>query len=140
MVARDEKVTGRCLCGDVAYEVEGKVSPIWLCHCSKCRRASGSAFHAATICRPEDFRFTQGESGIRTYQDTPGHVVHFCGRCGSPVPCHMEEYGFVMLHAGGLDGDLGRKVDHHIFTGSKASWYDIEDGRPQFEERKPPKT
>ena len=130
-------VSGKCLCGAVRYEIEGSISPIWLCHCSKCRRATGSAFHASAVCRPEQFRWLQGEDEIAEYADTPGYKTRFCRTCGSPVPSYLEDFGMVFLHAGGLDGDPGRGVVHHIFVGSKAPWYEILDGQPQYEEHKP---
>ncbi|MDP6979191.1 MAG: GFA family protein [Myxococcota bacterium] len=130
-------ITGNCLCGDVRYEIEGRISSIWLCHCSKCRRATGSAFHASAVCDGDRFRFCSGEDGIREYEDTPGYVAAFCERCGSPVPRQLRGTEFVFLHVGQLDGDPERSVDHHIFTGSKAPWFEICDGKPQFDEHKP---
>jgi hypothetical protein len=121
----------------VRYEIEGKISPIWLCHCSKCRRSTGSAFHSSAICRPEQFRWLAGEEGIREYEDSPGYRTRFCGRCGSPVPSALNDRGVIFLHAGGLDGDVGRKVVHHIFVGSKAPWFEISDALPQFDEHAP---
>jgi len=132
-----EMTTGRCLCGDVQYEIEGKISPIWLCHCSKCRRSNGSAFHASAVVRPDRFRWVSGEEGIREYEDTPRYKTRFCGRCGSPVPSYLESYDLVFVHAGGLDGDPDRSVVHHIFVGSKAPWYEISDALPQYPEQKP---
>lgn len=35
-------LVGRCLCGQIEYEIDGEVGPIDFCHCSDCRRASGS--------------------------------------------------------------------------------------------------
>lgn len=129
-------ITGHCLCGDVQYEIEGKVSSIWLCHCSKCRRSTGSAFHASAICRPDQFHWLSGEDSIRHYEDTPGYITGFCGRCGSPVPQRLREHEMMFLHVGALDGVPEQKIDHHIFTGSKACWYEITDGAPEYEEHK----
>jgi hypothetical protein len=36
-------MTGRCLCGHVAYEIVGPVGPATYCHCTDCRRCTGSA-------------------------------------------------------------------------------------------------
>jgi hypothetical protein len=127
---------GSCLCGTVRYEIDGRISPIWLCHCSKCRRSTGSAFHASAVCGPETFRWVSGEDGIKEYEDTPGYKVRFCGRCGSPVPSYLEEHGLVFVHVGGLEGDPGREIAHHIFVGSKAPWYTIQDGKPEFDEHR----
>jgi hypothetical protein len=35
--------TGSCLCGGVAYEIDGELEPIQVCHCSQCRKAQGTA-------------------------------------------------------------------------------------------------
>ncbi len=130
-------LTGGCLCGEVRYELDGKVSPIWLCHCSKCRRATGSAFHASTVCQPDDFSWLSGADRLTVYEDTPGYRRCFCGRCGSPVPIYLEQFGLMFIPAGGLEGDPGRTVNHHIFVASKAPWYEITDDHPQFDEHKP---
>jgi hypothetical protein len=129
--------TGACLCGAVKYEISGSISPIWLCHCSKCRRSTGSAFHASAVCQPADFRWSCGEDMISEYEDTPGYRVRFCSRCGSPVPSLLEDYGLYFLHMGGLDEDPGRQVVHHILVDSKAPWYEILDENPQYPEHKP---
>ena len=128
---------GACLCGNVSYEIEGKISPIWLCHCSKCRRRTGSAFHASAVCNPEQFRWITGEDAISEYEDTPSYKTRFCSRCGSPVPSHLESYGMMFLHVGALEDDHGREVAHHIFVGSKARWVEIEDGHPRYDAHKP---
>jgi hypothetical protein len=130
-------ISGSCLCGQVQYEIEGKISPIWLCHCSKCRRRTGSAFHASAICKAEQFSWRTGEDSFREYEDTPNYVSRFCGHCGSPVPQQLRGTELVFLHAGALDGNLERTIDHHIFTASKASWFEICDEHPQFDEHKP---
>ncbi len=43
--AKPETVRGRCLCGDVAFELAGLPEFVQNCHCSRCRRAR-SAAHA----------------------------------------------------------------------------------------------
>ncbi len=130
-------ITGQCLCGEVRYQIEGDSSQIWLCHCSKCRRASGSAFRAGAFCSAEAFTLLAGEASIREYEDTPSYIARFCARCGSPVPQRLRGTDLVFLHAGCLDGGPPRRVDHHIFAGSKAPWFDIADSLPQFEAHKP---
>jgi hypothetical protein len=130
-------ITGRCLCGVVRYEIDGKISSTWLCHCSKCRRTTGSAFHAGAICRAENFRWVAGEASIREFEESPGYKVRFCSRCGTPVPAQLAGSDRTFLHVGGLDGAPNTKLSHHIFTGSKACWWEITDGLPEYEEHVP---
>jgi len=35
---------GSCLCGGVKYEIDGGLGAVTNCHCSLCRKMSGSAF------------------------------------------------------------------------------------------------
>jgi hypothetical protein len=130
-------VSGSCLCGAVRYEIDGRISPIALCHCSKCRKANGSAFHSGALCRKTRFRWTSGEDAITAYQTESGYETRFCRRCGSPVPMFVADSQYAVLPAGALDQDPGSRPLRHIFVGSKAPWFEITDALPQSEEHGP---
>ena len=53
---------GSCLCGGVRFEIERAVGPFELCHCTRCRKVSGSAYLTWLAVRREDFRFLEGEA------------------------------------------------------------------------------
>ena len=48
-------IRGGCLCGAIRFEVARFVGPFELCHCSRCRSASGSAFMAMIGVWAKDF-------------------------------------------------------------------------------------
>src|ERR1700721_201154 len=75
---------GGCLCGGVRYEINGKLGETGLCHCSMCRKNSGSAFMACTQVAAKDFKWTQGEDLLGSYESSPGAKRMFCKNCGSP--------------------------------------------------------
>ena len=127
-------VTGGCLCGTLRYEIDGRISPIALCHCSKCRKANGSAFHAGSLCRKTRFRWTGGEYAIGAYASESGYETRFCRRCGGPVPMPQRDGEYMVLPTGALDQDPGSRPIAHIFVGSKAPWFEITDALPQFVE------
>jgi hypothetical protein len=65
----------------------------------------------------------------------------FCVRCGATLQFIREDRPDALWVAvGTLDDDPGVRPLHHIFVRSKAPWYEIADGLPQFDERKPPAT
>jgi hypothetical protein len=130
------KPRGRCLCGNVAYVVEGTPAHVVLCHCSRCRKAHGAA-HATTLwTHGAPVRFTHGEGTLAMYQ-VPGsqfHVRRFCPRCGSSMPRHDATLGVSFVPMGTLDDDPGMRPGAHIFVGSKAPWYELpDDGVPRYE-------
>jgi hypothetical protein len=127
-------VAGSCLCGDVAYTVEGPPVRFMYCHCSRCRRAR-SAAHASNLFYPlAAFRWLRGEDRVVDYA-LPGAErfgVAFCRRCGSGVPRASTVRQIVLVPAGSMDGHPGRRVDAHIFVDSRASWDVIgDDGIPR---------
>ena len=128
--------SGSCACGQVAYEYEDLPLRMLNCHCSRCRRAR-SAAHTTNIFVPLDkFRFRRGEALVQDFH-LPGaryFGVAFCASCGSDVPRRSEERKLAVIPAGGLDSDPGVRPSAHIYVGSKASWFEITDGLPQFAE------
>ncbi len=125
---------GSCLCGAVEYEITGPLGPLFYCHCSRCRKANGSAFNAATPIAAADFRVVKGE--LRDYRNAAGVSRLFCGNCGSPIAGRRESAPeTVRVRIGTLDTPVEGKVSAHIFVGSKAEWHEICDDAPQYEER-----
>ena len=64
------KITGRCLCEAISYEIKGPLGPIYNCHCSKCRRWHGSAYRTRASLNTEQFKWTSGEELLAKYNCT----------------------------------------------------------------------
>ena len=124
---------GSCLCGAIAFEIDGRVSPMECCHCSRCRRTSGSAFSAALITAARSFRFLRGEDLLTRFELASGFRHDFCRVCGAPMPAPGDEK-VVPIPAGCLDDDPGTQPFRHAFVGSKAAWFEIDDALPRFDE------
>lgn len=130
-------IRGSCLCGSVAFEIDGKTSPIGQCHCSKCRKVSGTDGNAVFYANVDNFRWLRGEQNIRSYHvpDGNGWQSSFCGTCGSPVPHTDNDDKIYFVPAGLLDDDPGhRGYAAHVHVASKAPWVEITDDAPQFPE------
>ena len=130
--------TGSCLCGAVTYQIAGELAPIQLCHCSMCRRASGSAFAANMPVRATDFRITSGEAAVKIYRSSAGKERLFCGECGSPIISRSAgDPEWVRVRAGTLDEPAPTHVAFHFHVASRASWLPIGDDLPQYPGPKP---
>jgi hypothetical protein len=128
-------LNGGCLCGGVRYEISGNLGPAGNCHCSMCRKNSGSAFMPAAQVATTDFKWTKGENLIASYASSPGAKRMFCKNCGSPLAGSAESMKeSLFLNMGSLDEDPGVRPETHMFVGSKAPWFEITDQLPQFKE------
>src|SRR5690606_29433763 len=97
------------------------------CHCSRCRRRSGSSYLVALACAASGLTFLSGAASIRRWQlpEAARYLVTFCGECGASVPSVIGDVAFIT--AGSLDADPGVRTRCHIYFGSRAGWIDAED-------------
>ncbi|HVN85485.1 MAG TPA: GFA family protein [Candidatus Binatia bacterium] len=116
------------------------VGPFELCHCSRCRKVSGSAFMAGVGVRRDEFRFVSGRNLVTKYdapilESPPAYRVCFCSECGCCVPDPEGDSEWLEIAAGLLDDDPGIRPDKHIFVERKANWFEITDGLPQLDKQ-----
>lgn len=126
-----ERHAGSCLCGGVRFELDGKFEHFYLCHCSYCRKDTGSA-HAANLFSPmARLEWLAGRELLRSYQ-LPGtrHARSFCAVCGSALP-HQNEAMWV-VPAGCLETAPNKAPDAHIFHASRAAWEQQMEAAPVF--------
>jgi len=125
-------LTGSCLCGGVRYEIDGDLGTVTNCHCSLCRKMSGSAFASGTTIAAASFRFVAGQDLLKEWQSSPGNHRVFCGRCGTPILKRKDkDPNTLRFRPGSLDSDPGVKVSKHLHVSSKAPWVEIKDDLPQ---------
>lgn len=126
-------IRGSCLCKRVRFEIRGKLGGSSYCHCSMCRKATGSAFGVYAEVDADSFKVLSGEELILRYRSSAGVERTFCARCGSTLQFISEKNpGKVEVALGVLDDDPGIRVPHHIFVASKAPWVEITDGLPRY--------
>ncbi len=127
--------TGRCLCGDIAWEIDGEPQMMMNCHCSICRKIHGSDFVTYAIFDAATFCWLSGEANVSYYASTPGlpAMRAFCPKCGSKVAVLAPDGSQAYVPAGNLEGDINKAIDFHCFVGSKAPWYEVTDDVPQYE-------
>jgi hypothetical protein len=122
---------GKCFCGAVQYTVADEFLYAANCHCSECRRTTGSAFKPFAGIEREKLTVTQGADQVMIYGEADGNDTH-CKACGSLLFSVVRAGAFVHVAMGTLiDGPTIRPTKH-IFVGSKAPWFTITDSLPQY--------
>jgi hypothetical protein len=130
---------GSCLCGAVQYEIIGDPQRFYHCHCSRCRKASGTGHASNLLMRPGSIKWIKGEELIKIYKvpEAKRFSRHFCTVCGGPVPRYVPEMGSVVVPAGSLDGEPPIEPQARIFWDSRVNWSCSDDGMPVYPEYPP---
>ena len=130
------KITGECFCGEVKYQVNGKLRDARSCHCSRCRKAFSSQASAYALVNPSEFKWLAGENLLTSYFGKKGFGLQFCKICGSTL-CGIFNGEIHGITLGGVNGNPEVELGMHIYVGSKATWESIPVGVPQFQEVPP---
>ncbi|QFT57214.1 Glutathione-dependent formaldehyde-activating enzyme [Sulfitobacter sp. THAF37] len=129
-----QKTTGSCLCGGITFEIDGAFEHFFLCHCSRCRKDTGSA-HASNIFAPGGkVRWLSGADLVRSFRlSGTRHGKSFCAICGSALPDPQMDGALLVIPAGSLDTPPDICPEAHISWDDRASWDDGLCSLPRME-------
>lgn len=120
---------GRCLCGDVTYEVTTPVFRCVTCHCDSCRRNCAAPMTATIGVDDGQWCWTGAEPAL--FKSSPGVERRFCARCGTPMSfraVHMTNR--IHFYLGTLEDPEAFRPESHSFLGEKLSWLHLTDDLP----------
>ena len=132
-------VTGSCLCGGVRFQVTLPFRRANHCHCSRCRKHSGTFGLTQGRVPREGFRLLEGAELIGVYRPDGGAAKAFCVNCGSSLfGGTWPEGPEVSIRLGALDGDPGVRPQYRSHVANRAPWDELPaDGLPRYEEAPP---
>lgn len=119
----EQGASGSCNCGSISFELDVTPSDVYICHCSICRKATGSGGIAVTVVPNASFRWLGVVAHLKTWSK-PGHdwATSFCDNCGSALPGENDE-GSMYVPVGLLDlGGEALQIKKRLFVDFKANW------------------
>ena len=125
-------LVGGCQCGAVRYAVADEFRYAANCHCSNCRKATGSAFKAFAGIEREKLEITTGQDDVVLIGEEDANDTR-CRVCCSFLYSVVRDGAFVHVAMGSLVDTPSIRPTEHIFVGSKAPWFEITDDLPQFD-------
>jgi hypothetical protein len=125
----DKALEGGCLCGQIRYRITEVFDAGW-CHCSICRRLSGSAALAWANVPTASFELLQGAPLAYAASDRGSR--RFCGTCGSGLFWAEDGGAFVSFGIGTLDDPQAVRPRAHICYADKLSWFETADDLPRY--------
>ena len=132
MTEQPKILKAQCLCGGLQFEVKDAFKYAFYCHCSLCRKRTGSAFASIAGIDIENLKVSHGTL-LKEGESHDGYRA-LCGTCFTPLFSVLMGRQRMHVNLGVLCDEPSCKPNHHIYVGSKASWHTITDDLPQFTE------
>lgn len=132
----DQAIEGSCLCGSLRYRISGHLNIFQYCHCSRCRKFTGSAHAANLLVRPEHFQWLSNTDQLGRYEPPESRyfATCFCKTCGSSMPWIAKRGKAVVIPAGSLDQAPDIRPFQNIFCDSRADWYQSAADLPEYDQ------
>ena len=127
---------GGCFCGAIRFEIS-EIFDAGYCHCSICRRFSGSPAVLWANAPGQAFRLAAGTPA--GFASSDHWVRYFCPTCGAPVygrhpdpPADGSD--LVCILTPSLDTPDAIRPTARIWCGSTLPRFDIHDDLPRFDD------
>ncbi|PLN83652.1 Mss4-like protein [Aspergillus taichungensis] len=127
-------LTGSCLCSNIQYRIDlpdsEPIPKIALCHCTSCKRATGSSFSSNILVPTPTLAYTRGSPKIYDCPSDRGPPLRlaFCADCGSPLTTQMGDNSEVLIVKTGTLNDEEREsvreLGMEIYAGRRDGWLD----------------
>lgn len=132
----EKAIRGSCLCSAVSFQFHGPYRFFQYCHCSRCRKASGTAYAANILVPKENLTWLSGRELLKRYKlpEAERFATTFCTECGSPLPWSTREGRYLIVPAGSLDDEPEMMPERNIYYDSRARWCLSSEDLPKFPE------
>lgn len=132
---------GSCLCGAVAYEITLPLKLFQYCHCSKCRKVTGSVHASNAFVGGDQFRWLSGEDQVKSFKHPSSKYFTnaFCQQCGSRMPYQVPGHTNMVVPGGSFDDSPEMTPVQNIYWASRAQWCVSVEELPKFDELPPRK-
>ena len=125
---------GYCQCQSIQYSFENDPFDCCYCHCSICRRLTGSAMGSYGSVPKSEFTWTKGEELLSTFQQNTTTRRLFCSLCGSYLlTMHSADKNNNFISLGCLETKIESRPEYPQFVGSKAGWDTNTDNLAEHE-------
>ncbi|MDX8531574.1 GFA family protein [Mesorhizobium sp. VK25A] len=120
---------GRCLCGAIAFEVDGRAQACVVCHCESCRRQCSAPM--TTYIGVLDGQWRWLGKPPKVFNSSPGVERTFCDHCGSPLSFRSKNMSGVMhFFAAAMAKPEEFAPTLHVAFEEKLPWLELADGLP----------
>lgn len=121
---------GSCLCGAVAYRVEGGIESASHCYCTMCQKQHGAASGTYANVARAGLSIERGDSLIAEYASSDHGRRSFCQVCGSTLFWRSEQSPErIAVTLGTLDTAFTEPVEIELHTDTKPDWLPVKDTR-----------
>jgi hypothetical protein len=131
-------MTAQCACGQASITVNALPTMHGVCHCTNCKRRTGSAFGISAYFDRDAIVEVVGETSIYAFHhEAQNHDQerHFCSKCGTTLFWFVSALPEKIGIAGGCFADEGPpEPDYTVTDRKREKWVTLPAGWRVYEQ------
>ena len=134
VIILEQKLSGRCLCGNVQFAANGEPISTVNCHCDDCRQTTGAVFGTVLYFQRGDIEI-HGVLNAHTHKSERGTEVQkrFCGNCGSTLFTYPAAWpDLIGIRAGCITQPAKITPKKNVFMSSRLDSTSVDPNLQQF--------
>jgi len=120
-----------CACGAIRFEVRGAPLNAAICHCSQCKKITGSPMFMAPAFKKADVVMERGEP--KWFESSDIAKRGFCENCGSSLFFKFNNTDTIDVLIGAFDNPGGIQPTDHLWVSNKLPWLDVDESMPLYQ-------
>lgn len=131
---------GRCLCGDVTFEIKSAPLAGGQCHCKDCQRASGTGHMSLAFFKADDITVNGQTASYAVKADSGNtNTRHFCPKCGGRLfGENTARPGVMAVAVGACDDNSWFEAQRVVYVKDKPAWDHTSTDIDNFDMMPPP--
>jgi hypothetical protein len=128
--------TAQCACGATSITVDGTPSTYAICHCTNCKRRTGSAFGMSAYFNNTEVVKQEGSTVTYAFHNAEqgfDQVRHFCPTCGTTLFWNTSTSPkLIGIAAGCFNDQLTGQPKFSVTDSKRYHWVSIPDEWPKI--------
>jgi hypothetical protein len=120
-----------CACGAASITLDGPPTTLGVCHCTNCKRRTGSAFGISAYFGRDKVIEQRGDTKVYAFHHAAANHEqqrHFCTNCGTTLFWFISSMPDKIGVAGGCFADQGLpEPQYSVSHDKKAPWVSLPD-------------
>ena len=129
------ETSGRCLCGEIVFEIQGFATYQLTCYCRDCQYLSGGAPNTSFTVKDKELKIVTGKpKEYSKYSDSGSKITHyFCGNCSTLLFGKSSQWeNDISIRVGSLDDSTFFSSQMNVWVSSAEPWHMIDTDNPTF--------
>lgn len=127
-------IKGKCLCGNIRYQVKGEPHLLYNCHCVNCRGFTGASFATFYLIDKSQMLVDDPDNSLVQYNSSEDGIRSFCRSCGASLfSDSTSRMDYRAIHSGSVQKFPEISPSQNFYIAQKCPWVELDQKAKNYQ-------